>query len=163
MLLMMIQLKKRLERNMVPVKLFLNVKEPISDIKFLNLMIKNKDRGVNMSDTKTNAFKSWTEKHNEFWKFIKFSFAGVSSFIVQYIVDIFFHFVVFKGLAGQTVDNGVFKSLGIDSQMDAAYAYLIAAAVGYTVSFIMNRKVGFVKMYRHLLCKKLPQVFTAWH
>ena len=96
-----------------------------------------------MSDTKTNAFKNWTEKHSEFWKFIKFSFAGVSSFIVQYIVDIFFLFVVFKGLAGQTVDNGVFKFLGIDSQMDAAYAYLIAAAVGYTVSFIMNRKVTF--------------------
>ncbi len=88
-------------------------------------------------------FKQFTEKHEEIWKFIKFSFAGVSSFIVQYIVDVLFHFVVFKGLAGQTVDNEVFRFLGIDSQMDAAYAYFIAAAVGYTVSFIMNRKVTF--------------------
>ena len=96
-----------------------------------------------MAERKENAFSKWTEKHAEFWKFIKFSFAGVSSFIVQYIVDIFFHFVVFKSLAGQTVDNSVFKFLGIDSQMDAAYAYFIAAAVGYTVSFIMNRKVTF--------------------
>lgn len=89
---------------------------------------------------KSNSF---IEKHSELWKFIKFSFAGVSSFIVQYIVDIFFHFVVFRGLAGQTIDNEVFKFLGIDSQMDAAYAYFIAAAVGYAVSFIMNRKVTF--------------------
>ena len=89
---------------------------------------------------KSNSF---IEKHGELWKFIKFSFAGVSSFVVQYIVDIFFHFIVFKSLAGQTVDNGVFRFLGIDSQMDAAYAYFIAAAVGYTVSFIMNRKVTF--------------------
>lgn len=87
--------------------------------------------------------KSFTEKHAELWKFIKFSFAGVSSFVVQYIVDIFFHFIVFKGLAGQTVDNEIFRFLGIDSQMDAAYAYFIAAAVGYAVSFIMNRKVTF--------------------
>jgi putative flippase GtrA len=86
---------------------------------------------------------SFIEKHSEIWKFIKFSFAGVSSFIVQYIVDLLFHFVIFKGLAGQTIDNPVFKFLGIDSQMDAAYAYLIAAAVGYLVSFIMNRKVTF--------------------
>ena len=86
---------------------------------------------------------SFIEKHGELWKFIKFSFAGVSSFVVQYIVDIFFHFIVFKSLAGQTVDNEIFRFLGIDSQMDAAYAYFIAAAVGYTVSFIMNRKVTF--------------------
>ncbi len=89
---------------------------------------------------KTNSF---IQKHGELWKFIKFSFAGVSSFIVQYIVDIFFHFIVFKGLAGQTIDNPVFRFLEIDSQMDAAYAYFIAAAVGYAVSFIMNRKVTF--------------------
>jgi putative flippase GtrA len=92
-----------------------------------------------VSDTK----QSFTQKHAELWKFIKFSFAGVSSFIVQYIVDIFFHFIVFKSLAGQTVDNEIFRFLGIDSQMDAAYAYFIAAAVGYAVSFIMNRKVTF--------------------
>ncbi|MBE6836290.1 MAG: hypothetical protein E7515_08625 [Ruminococcaceae bacterium] len=90
-----------------------------------------------------DKFKAFAEKHGELWKFIKFSFAGVSSFIVQYIVDIFFHFVVFKSLAGQTVDNEIFRFLGIDSQMDAAYAYFIAAAVGYVVSFIMNRKVTF--------------------
>ena len=90
-----------------------------------------------------NKFKEFTQKHDEIWKFIKFSFAGVSSFVVQYIVDVFFHYVVFKGLAGQTVDNDIFRFLGIDSQMDAAYAYFIAAAVGYTVSFIMNRKVTF--------------------
>ncbi len=96
-----------------------------------------------MAEMKNGAFKQWTEKHAEFWKFIKFSFAGVSSFIVQYIVDIFFHFVVFRSLAGHTVDNAVFRFLGIDSQMDAAYAYFIAAAVGYAVSFIMNRKVTF--------------------
>ena len=97
----------------------------------------------NYGDYMSEKTNSFTQKHAELWKFIKFSFAGVSSFVVQYIVDIFFHFIVFKSLAGQTVDNGVFRFLGIDSQMDAAYAYFIAAAVGYAVSFIMNRKVTF--------------------
>ena len=85
----------------------------------------------------------FAKKHAELWKFIKFCFAGVASFGVQYIVDVFFHYVVFRGLQGQTVDNAVFRFLGIDSQMDAAYAYFIAAAVGYTISFILNRKVTF--------------------
>lgn len=89
---------------------------------------------------KNNGFK---EQHEELWKFVKFCIAGVLSFGVQYLVDLLFHYVVFKGLHGQTVDNSVFRFLGIDSQMDAAYAYFIAAAVGYIVSFILNRKVTF--------------------
>ncbi|MBR2134370.1 MAG: GtrA family protein [Eubacterium sp.] len=91
-------------------------------------------------EEKKNGF---IKQHEELWKFVKFCFAGVVSFGIQYLVDIFFHYVVFKGLQGQTVDNSVFRFLGIDSQMDAAYAYFIAAAVGYTISFILNRKVTF--------------------
>ena len=90
-----------------------------------------------------NAFKNFTEKHAEIWRFIKFSFAGTSSSVVQYIVDVLFHYVVFAGLKGQTVDNAVFRFLGIDSQMDAAYAYFVAATVGYAVAFVLNRKVTF--------------------
>ena len=90
-----------------------------------------------------SKFKEFTEKHAEIWKFIKFTFAGTSSSIVQYAVDVLIHYVVFAGLKGQTVDNAVFRFLGIDSQMDAAYAYFVAATVGYAVAFIMNRKVTF--------------------
>ena len=86
---------------------------------------------------------SFAQKHGELWKFIKFTFAGVSSFVVQYLVDLLFHYVVFAGLRGQTVDNAVFRFLEIDSQMDAAYAYLIAATVGYIVAYLLNRKVTF--------------------
>lgn len=90
-----------------------------------------------------SKIKEFTDKHAEIWKFIKFTFAGTSSSIVQYAVDVLFHYVVFAGLKGQTVDNAVFRFLGIDSQMDAAYAYFVAATVGYAVAFIMNRKVTF--------------------
>ncbi|MBR1810207.1 MAG: hypothetical protein IJ766_00980 [Clostridia bacterium] len=90
-----------------------------------------------------NGLKGFTEKHGELWKFIKFSFAGVSSFVVQYLVDLLFHYVVFASLQGKTIENPVFEFLGIASQMDAAYAYLIAATVGYIVAYLMNRKVTF--------------------
>ncbi len=90
-----------------------------------------------------NEAQKFTEKHGELWKFIKFSFAGVSSFVVQYLFDLLFHFVIFKGLQGRTIDSALFRFLGIDSQMDAALAYLIAATIGYAVSYMMNRKVTF--------------------
>ena len=90
-----------------------------------------------------NEKQKFTEKHGEIWKFIKFTFAGVSSFVVQYLVDLLFHFVIFKGLQGRVIDSAVFRFLGIDSQMDAALAYLIAATVGYAVAYMMNRKVTF--------------------
>jgi hypothetical protein len=77
-----------------------------------------------------SKFKTFTEEHEELWKFVKFCFAGVFSFGIQYIVDVFFHYVVFKGLQGQRVENDVLSFLGIYSHMDAAYAYFIAAAVG---------------------------------
>lgn len=90
-----------------------------------------------------NEKQKFTEKHDEIWKFIKFTIAGVSSFVVQYLFDLLFHFVIFKGLQGRTIDNAVFRFLGIDSQMDAALAYLVAATIGYFVAYLLNRKVTF--------------------
>ena len=86
---------------------------------------------------------SFIQKHAELWKFIKFSFAGVFSYIIQYIVTLIFLHLVFKGLHNQTVNSEFFKFLGIDGQMDYAYSYLVGATVGYIVAFIMNRKVTF--------------------
>lgn len=89
------------------------------------------------------SFSNFTKKHDEIWKFIKFSFAGVSSFVVQYLVDLLFHYVVFRSLQGQTIDNPVLRFLEIDSHMDAALAYFVAATVGYIIAYLMNRKVTF--------------------
>lgn len=88
-------------------------------------------------------FKQFTEKHAEIWKFIKFTFAGTSSSIVQYGVDVLFHFVIFRSLSGRVIDSEVLHFLGIADEMDAALAYFVAATVGYAIAFVMNRKVTF--------------------
>lgn len=111
----------------------------------------------------------FTERHDEIWKFIKFSFAGISSFVVQYLFDLLFHYVIFAGLRGRVIDNAVFRFLEIDSQMDAAFAYLIAAAIGYFVAYLMNRKVTFnsssnlaLSVFLYIVMVLVTIFVTAW-
>ena len=94
-----------------------------------------------MANETVQTKKKFTE--TELWKFIKFSFAGASSSVVQILAELLFYKVIFKPLAGKTIESGVLSFLGIDSEMDAALAYFVAAAIGYAIAYIMNRKITF--------------------
>lgn len=96
-----------------------------------------------MADEKKNsAFKRWTEKHAEIWKFIKFMIAGGGSSVIELIVHMVLLNTVFEAMTAQEITNPTLNMIGINSQ-GYLYTYLISTTVGYTIAFILNRKVTF--------------------
>ena len=94
---------------------------------------------------KAGPFKRWTEAHAELWKFIKFTFAGASSSVVELIVNTICVSWIFISLT-TAPDSGVLgyicNLLKLDN-MGVFYSYMISTTVGYTIAFIINRKVTF--------------------
>lgn len=91
---------------------------------------------------KNNAFKRWTEKHAEIWKFIKFMIAGGGSSVIELIVHMALLNTVFEAMTAQEITNPTLNMIGINSQ-GYLYTYLISTTVGYAIAFILNRKVTF--------------------
>ena len=57
---------------------------------------------------------AFTEKHAEIWKFIKFTFTGASTSVLELAVFAFLQYVVFKSMNTTPVtDNAVLHFLGI--------------------------------------------------
>lgn len=87
--------------------------------------------------------KAFTEKHAEIWKFIKFTFTGASTSVLEMAVFMFLQYVVFKNLNAVPVqDNAFFDFLGIE-YLGYFYSYLISAIIGYAAAYVMNRKLTF--------------------
>ena len=91
--------------------------------------------------------KSWvkifTLKHPEIWKFIKFSFTGASTSVLELGVFMFLQYVVFKGLNEVPVtDNALLSFLKIEYK-GYLYSYAISAIIGYAAAYVMNRKMTF--------------------
>ena len=85
----------------------------------------------------------FTQKHKEIWKFIKFSFTGISTSVLELAVFSFLQYVVFKSLnAVPVTDNPVLSFLGIEYK-GYLYSYAISATIGYAAAYIMNRKITF--------------------
>ncbi len=95
-----------------------------------------------MTEKKDSAFKRWTEKHAEIWKFLKFSMAGGGSSAVEFIVHMVLLSTCFKALTEVAVENKTLNMIGIESK-GYLFAYLISTTVGYLIAFILNRKVTF--------------------
>ena len=61
------------------------------------------------------SFKRFIEKHAEIWKFIKFTFTGASTSVLELGVYMLLQYVVFKSLNETPVtDNPVLAFLGIE-------------------------------------------------
>jgi putative flippase GtrA len=90
-----------------------------------------------MTDNQKNV-----KNDSELWKFIKFSFAGASSSIVELAVHLLLTGVVFKALMDVPFVSPVFNYIGINSK-GYLNSYLISITVGYAIAFILNRKVTF--------------------
>ena len=93
-------------------------------------------------ENKKNAFKKWTEKHAEIWKFIKFSIAGGGSSVIELIVHMVLLNTVFAAMTTQEITNPTLNMIGINSK-GYLFTYLISTTVGYAIAFILNRKVTF--------------------
>lgn len=88
-------------------------------------------------------FMKFIDKHNEIWKFIKFSFTGASTSVLELGVFMFLQYIVFKSLNEVPVtDNAVLSFLGIEYK-GYLYSYAISATIGYAAAYIMNRKLTF--------------------
>ena len=86
---------------------------------------------------------SFFEKHAEIWKFIKFTFAGASSSLIELGVFALLQYVVFKSLNDVPVtDSPVLAFLGVEYK-GYMYSYFISTVVGYAIAFVMNRKITF--------------------
>ena len=82
-------------------------------------------------------------KHKEIWKFIKFTFTGASTSILEMAVYAILQYGVFRSLQGVPVEgNAVLDFLGIEYK-GYLYSYLISAIIGYIAAYIMNRKLTF--------------------
>ena len=79
---------------------------------------------------KDNAFVRWTEKHAEFWKFIKFSCAGALSNIPELATQLILVYLVFK-------------CADAPESRETQIAYYCSTFVGYAVAFVLNRKITF--------------------
>lgn len=85
----------------------------------------------------------FTQKHSELWKFIKFTFTGASTSVLELAVFMFLQYCVFKSLNAVPVkDNAVMNFLGIE-YVGYMYSYAISAIIGYAAAYIMNRKFTF--------------------
>lgn len=78
----------------------------------------------------------------ELWKFVKFLLVGGGSSAVELVVHMVLLSTVFATLNTVPITNSVLNFLGIEYK-GYLYAYLISTTVGYTIAFIMNRKVTF--------------------
>jgi len=94
------------------------------------------------NEKKNNAFTRFTEKHDEVWKFIKFSIAGGGSSVVELVVHMLLLNFVFASLTAQAITNPTLNMIGITSK-GYLYTYLISTTVGYAIAFILNRKITF--------------------
>ena len=101
---------------------------------------------------KDNAFVRWTEKHAEFWKFIKFSCAGALSNIPEFLTQLFLLYLVFN-----CADDPNARGTQI--------SYYCSTFVGYAVAFILNRKITFhadANPFVSTVLYVLMVIFTIW-
>jgi len=98
---------------------------------------------VNEKESLKEKIIRFAGKYKEIWKFIKFTFTGVSTSVLEMAVFTFLQYVVFRSLNEVPVtDNAVLEFLGIGYK-GYMYSYFISAVIGYAAAYIMNRKITF--------------------
>jgi putative flippase GtrA len=87
--------------------------------------------------------KSFTEKHGEIWKFIKWSFfTGVGASGIELVVHMLLLNFVFVSLLNVPVTNELLLYIRI-TNAGYMYAFFISSTLGYSIAFILNRKLTF--------------------
>lgn len=110
-----------------------------------------------MSDTPLNSFgevpmsvqtcrqrlKCFTEKHGEIWKFIKWVlFTGIGASGIELVAHMLLLNFVFDSLKTVPITNEALNFIGIKS-VGYLYAFFISTAIGYSIAFVLNRKLTF--------------------
>jgi len=87
----------------------------------------------------TEKKEGFFKKHEELFKFIKFSIVGTSSTIIELAVYYVLVYAVFKNFSTAPVKIWILEYDGLGFM----WAFLISTAIGYAIAFILNRKVTF--------------------
>ena len=98
-----------------------------------------------MSETRESAAQKprFTERHPEWWKFIKFNLCIVVTTALDVSIYLLLLYHVFDGLnAVPVADSALLRFLRIEYQ-GYLYAYLISTTVGYVAAYLINRKLTF--------------------
>lgn len=101
---------------------------------------------------KDNAFVRWTEKHAEFWKFIKFNCAGALSNIPELATQLILVYLIFK-------------CADAPESRETKIAYYCSTFVGYAVAFVLNRKITFhadANPFVSTILYIIMVIFTIW-
>lgn len=108
-----------------------------------NIIYTDESLAVDSKNTFKDKIIKFVNKHAEIWKFIKFTFTGASTSVLELAVFWVLQYVVFKSLNEIPVtDNAVLSFLGIEYK-GYMYSYFISAVIGYAAAYIMNRKLTF--------------------
>lgn len=108
-----------------------------------NIIYTDEFLAVDSKNTFKDKIIKFVNKHAEIWKFIKFTFTGASTSVLELAVFWVLQYVVFKSLNEVPVtDNAVLSFLGIEYK-GYMYSYFISAVIGYAAAYIMNRKLTF--------------------
>ena len=108
-----------------------------------NIIYTDETLAVDSKNTFKDKIIKFVNKHAEIWKFIKFTFTGASTSVLELAVFWVLQYVVFKSLNEVPVtDNAVLSFLGIEYK-GYMYSYFISAVIGYAAAYIMNRKLTF--------------------
>lgn len=113
--------------------------------------------------------KAFTQKHGEIWKFIKFTFTGASTSILEMAVFALLQYVVFRSLNEVPVtDSPILNFFGIEYK-GYLYSYFISAVIGYAAAYIMNRKLTFkadanpvLSTVLYIIMVALTITFNTW-
>lgn len=104
---------------------------------------------------------TFINKHAEIWKFIKFSFTGASTSVLELGVFMLLQYMVFKSLNQTPVtDNAFLSFLGIEYK-GYMYSYAISAIIGYAAAYIMNRRLTFKADANPLLSTIIYAIMVA--
>ncbi len=90
-----------------------------------------------------NKLLKFTEKHSEIWKFIKFTFTGASTSVLELAVFAFLQYIVFRSLNQVPVTGNALLSFLKIEYKGYLYSYAISAIIGYAAAYVMNRKLTF--------------------
>lgn len=108
-----------------------------------NIIYTDESLAVDSKNTFKDKIIKFVNKHAEIWKFIKFTFTGASTSVLELAEFWVLQYVVFKSLNEVPVtDNAVLSFLGIEYK-GYMYSYFISAVIGYAAAYIMNRKLTF--------------------
>ncbi|MGN1161262.1 MAG: Cof-type HAD-IIB family hydrolase [Candidatus Fimenecus sp.] len=113
--------------------------------------------------------QSFTARHPELWKFIKFNICIVVTTALDLCIYMFLLYNVFDELnAVPVTDNALLHFMGIEYK-GYLYSYAISTTVGYVAAYLINRKLTFhsdvnaaFSSFLYVLMVALTIMFDSW-